>query len=162
MDELEARREIARLDYAAQTAEAAERVKHQILLVDRGLQGMLLINGGALVALFTLIGSNAHLRLVPLFVWSSFGAFAAGILLSLLANLGAFISQGQYHATAQFTAWEAQRVMQDLPSGYADQAASAYRFGRQAEIAGIVAALLALVAFVAGCGLALAGVLPKG
>ena len=160
-DEADARREIAKLDYAAQSAEAAERVKHQVMLVDRGLQGLLFINGGALVALFSLIGSSAHLQLKLDFVWAAFAMFAAGLVFSLVSNFAAFLSQGFFHAASQYTAWEAQRFIFGLDAAYADNVARSYQRGRIAELSGVVAALAALIAFIVGCGLALAGVLPR-
>jgi len=154
-------RAFARLDYETQTADAAERLKHQVLFANRAIQGLLLINGGALIALFWLIGSNSHLRLALNFVWWSFSAFAIGAVLALLASLASYFSQGYYHCTALYQAWDAQQIMCGLSSSRADATKMAFQRGRLAEIAGVAAALFSLIAFMLGCGLALGGVLPR-
>lgn len=159
-DDHEPRRRIAELDYASQTAEAAERLKFQISLVDRGIQSLMLINGGALVALFTLLGSKAPIHLDTRLLWLAFAAFAGGLALTLLANLGAFVSQWQYYVTCQYAAWDAQKIMVSAPSTYDTAIVRAASIGFVAQMAGTVSAVLALVAFVVGCGLAFAGVLP--
>ena len=151
---------IAALDYAAYSAEASDRVKHEILLVDRGIQGLMITNGGALVALFTLLGSKAQFHVIPTYLWSAFASFAFGIALAMLANLAAFLSQGFYYQASQFQAWDAQRAMHGQAATRIGQTKAIFKSGQSAECGGIAAAIVALLSFIIGCGFALIGVLP--
>ena len=153
-----ARRAIAALDHQFYASEAAERLKHQVALVERGLQSLMLVNGGALVALFALIGSSARLAIHPRYLWAAFAFFALGLVFTMLAHLGAFLSQGFYAQATMVQLWDAQREMHGLAP--TRDPAGPHRKGRHAELGGIVAALLALRGFVIGCGLAFVGVLP--
>lgn len=151
---------VARLDYDAAIADAAERVKYQVALVDRGLQGLMLINGGALVALFTLLGSKAPVHLDARLLWCAFGFFALGLALTLLANLAAFLSQGAFYTVSIMEAWDAQNALSGVAAQRSDAIQAAHRTGLHAQYAGIAVATLALFAFCLGCALAFAGVLP--
>lgn len=149
---------IARLDYDAGRAEAAERIKHQIDLAAKGLSGLTLINGGALVALFTLIGSKPEIAISMHFLWAAFACFAAGLASTIVAYFGAFVSQGQYYEVAETKSWNDQRIMFGL-TAIVDPAPSLRR-GLFAERLGVGSAVLALVLFIAGSGFALVGVAP--
>ncbi|WP_010186020.1 hypothetical protein [Sphingomonas sp. PAMC 26605] len=151
----------ARLDYEAAIADASERVKYQVALVDRGLQSLMLINGGALVALFTLLGSKAPPHFDARLLWYAFGFFALGLAMTLLANLSAFLSQAAFYAVSMMEAWDAQRAIGGLAAERTTDMHRAHRGGLHAQYAGVATAALALFAFVLGCGLAFAGVLPS-
>ncbi|WP_174286627.1 hypothetical protein [Sphingomonas bacterium] len=157
-DANDAARAIARLDYEALTAEAAQFQQRQLALVDRALQSLMLINGGALVALFTLIGSKASLHVHTQTLWDSFVLFAAGMCCTLLANFAAFFAQGLYYQSSQFQAWNAQQRAHDVPETHDFK--SPHRAGDRSEIIGIFAAFAALAAFITGCAFAFAGVVP--
>ena len=160
-DQPDPEREMARLDHEAMTAEATERLKHQVGFVDRGLQGLTLINGGALVALIAMLGGNAHLRITARSLWGAFGMFALGLTLALLANFAAYLSQGFYYQVTQFEAWDAQRRMHGLAAERRAAVVKAHRRGQHAEFGGVAAALLSLFVFILGCALALSGVAPR-
>uniref|UniRef100_UPI0035CC6ADB hypothetical protein n=1 Tax=uncultured Sphingomonas sp. TaxID=158754 RepID=UPI0035CC6ADB len=155
----EQRRATAALDYAAYTAEASERVRFQISLVERGIQSLMYMNGGALVALFTLLGSKAKIfpRLDQL--WVAFGFFVCGLAMVAITNYCAFISQIYFAQVTQKQAWDAQRIMAGQPT--IEQIDKPYRIGVRAQTVGMVAALLSLATFVAGCGFAFLGALPR-
>lgn len=151
-----------RRTYDAQTAEAAERLKFAIGIVDNGTRSLMLINGGALIALFTFIGNarkvQVGLTLSPQLLWFAFVAFSVGLVLTMLAMLGAFLSQNAFYAAAQAIAWNAQDEMAGRPARQDTE--RDVRAGQHAQYAAVGAAVLSIVAFVGGCAFALAGVLP--
>ena len=154
----DAEREMARADYIAQIAEAAQFQQRQLTLVDRGLQSLMLINGGALIALFTLLGSKAQLHVDHRLLWASFTLFAAGLAATVVSNFAAFFAQGFYYQSTQHQAWNAQKRVHALPEAHDVQ--TPYKRGDIAEVVGIGAAIVALAGFIAGCAFAFAGVVP--
>jgi len=161
MDEA-TRRDTRLRNYQAETTEALERLKFTVALVQSGIQGLTLINGGALVALFALVGAvsdRSAVKLDPSMLWLAFAAFAGGLALTMLANLGAFLSQNAFYVVATWQAWNYQDLIEGkTPSR---DVAATHRRGEQAQYAGTAAAVFALVAFVIGCGFALRGVMPS-
>jgi hypothetical protein len=60
-----------------------------------GLRSALLANGGALIAMLTFIGNRVDFK-AGTTLWIAFGAFATGLLLSLVATLLAYRVQSAY------------------------------------------------------------------
>lgn len=152
-------------DLAASRADAAERVRNQQSFAEKGLGALTVANGGALIGLFTFIGNavgkHTAIRFDLSHLWLAFGAFCVGVALTLIAYLLAFWSQVHFYRQAMH---EVERFHRSLafPDRAVDQTAEnkANSSGQKAYGVAFFAALLALAAFVAGCGLALAGVLP--
>lgn len=142
--------------YEAQNAEAAERLKFSISLAQSGLQALTLINGGALVALFTLVGSATGLKFDLSSLWWAFSMFATGLVLNVLAFLGAHLSQDRYYEMAQCLAWDAQDALTGLTSSRDPM--QSHRLGLLAQRCAIIAAILSLAAFITGSGFALSAV----
>jgi hypothetical protein len=157
----EQKREIARLDYDIYLTEAADRLKFQVEFVQAGLRSLMLINGGAIVALFTLIGNSAAATQVAVDqgkLWCAFVAFVAGLLFTLLTTFAAFFSQVFYAESTVRQAWSSQR---EMLGGVGDnEHVKPFRKGKCAEILGIACFSAALACFAIGAGFALAGVLP--
>lgn len=149
----------ARQDYAAYQAEAADRLRFQVSLVESGLKTLMLVNGGAIVALLTFLGNAADRTL---FQWSylqaGFALFALGVACAMVAHLAAFFSQGCYHEASQFQAWNAQDATADKPPSHDIEPPMAK--GAHAEFAGIALAVLGLLAFICGAVLSLWGIIP--
>ncbi|WP_336974166.1 hypothetical protein [Sphingobium aromaticiconvertens] len=133
-----------------------ERLRHSIGFAMASLQALTLINGGALVALFTFVGSSTAVRFDMSALWVAFAAFATGLVFNLLAFLGAHLSQDYFYVSAQWSAWNAELRMDGLPESY--DAVSPARIGTRAQIAGIASGIVSLIAFIVGCGFALSGV----
>jgi hypothetical protein len=150
--------EIARLDYENLKVDVAERLRFQVEFAHGTLKGLTLVNGGAIVALFTLIGAvpNAveHSR-----AWWSFAAFAVGLVLVIVASCGAFFSQSFYMKSSVVQMWNEQHKM--LGEARDEDYVSDYKRGELAEFGGIVAAFLSLGAFITGAGFALSGALAQ-
>lgn len=70
--------------YAAREEEAQLRVRAAVDLAQDAIKALLLINGGAIVALFTLIGQGAESTFVQRvnmdLIWIGFAAYAVGIV----------------------------------------------------------------------------------
>ncbi|AOF97687.1 hypothetical protein [Sphingobium sp. RAC03] len=143
-------------DYQSQSQEAAERLRFSIGFAVNGLQSLTLINGGALVALFTFVGAAGSVRFNIAMLWWSFACFAFGLVCTILAYLWAHLSQDCYYVAAQGLAWDAQdrlkAVQPDRVNIVSHVRGDLYRLG------GVACALLALFGFVAGAGFALSSV----
>lgn len=153
----DAAKTIAELEHPALAAEANERLKHQITLVDRGVQSLMLVNGGAMIALFSLLGKTG-VAIRPDWLWLAFGFFAAGLVCTLAATMAAFLSQQKFYLATVHQLWDTHRVIAGEPK-VADTKGLMKR-GNSAMTAGIVAACFALLNFCIGCGFAFAGVIP--
>lgn len=124
-------------------------------------KGHLLANGGAIVAMFTLIGQGADSSFVKgldqNMIWWAFGFFAAGLVLCLVSMIIAFEAQQfvalwleqfiQYHVEALHG-----RSSQPLEPGGAGAA-------NALTIWATLAALLSLAGFIVGAAIALASAL---
>lgn len=156
----EQRRTEARLDYESLTADASERLKMQAEIAQAIFRGLTLVNGGAIIALFTFIG-NSELTYDATNIWWAFGCFVLGLASTLVAIMAAFRSQSCYMKSSQYEAWDKQRLMLNLPlrnPGPRDYLAE-YRSGEIAEYVAIGTVSIALIAFVIGSAFALTGVL---
>ncbi len=156
---------VAEQDHAAARADAAERIKIQWSIADATMKALLLVNGGAMIALFTFVGNvmtrtatqpafdGAYLR------WS-FGAFVAGLVLALLTHALAFLSQQEALYASAKEAWRHQRIM--AAGAWENPPPDEMRHHRRFLILYAVAfglAVLSLTAFTVGCWFALSGVL---
>lgn len=152
---------LAEQEYAAHTADAVERVKIQASIADRAMQSLMIANGGAMVALFTFAGNVAKVGTSPVHLDAvglkrAFAAFVVGLAATLLAHLFAFVSQDRYYNVSMH---EAVRAQATIAKGeqVTDQAAAqaAFATGQRAYIVGLGTFLVAVIAFVVGCGFAL-------
>lgn len=156
--------EIAKLDYENLKQEAVDRLKFQVEYSQGIMRALTLVNGGAIVALFTFIGSlgaDGAVTYQPVWIWWAFAAFAAGLTLSILSGFGAFFSQYWFAMATTNEMWMKQV---EMLGGIPDPE---FLAGRDREFArgnwaigfGVLAACLSLAAFVTGSWLALKGVL---
>ncbi|HEY0148678.1 MAG TPA: hypothetical protein VGB70_06700 [Allosphingosinicella sp.] len=148
--------EIARLDYEALKAETSERMKIQADLAHSALRGLMLVNGGAIVALFTFIG-NSNASFDRSLIWWAFGFFATGLILTLAANISGFLAQTHFFLQTNLQSWNAQLEMLGGEAKY--EHIPFYKRGMIYQRGGVASAVCALVAFIVGCGFALGGVL---
>lgn len=146
-------------EFASQNAEATARLSYSIGFAQSGLQTLSLINGGALVALFGFVASSSAVTFDLAALWWAFGFFAAGLVFNICAYLGAHLAQDRYYIVAQYLVWNAQDEMADKAASH--DPIPSYKSGSIAQIAAILCAILALAAFIAGCGFALSGMAPK-
>ncbi|ASY44979.1 hypothetical protein CJD35_11415 [Sphingobium xenophagum] len=156
-----AKQDIMRMERecASQEAEATARLSYSIGFAQSGLQALTLINGGALVALFSFVGSSSAVTFDLAALWWAFGIFAAGLVFNICAYLGAHLSQDRFYIVAQYLAWNAQDAMADKDASHDPM--PPYKAGSIAQMAAMLCAILALAAFIAGCGFALSGVASK-
>lgn len=161
----EAWSKIAEGDLAAARADAAERVKAQLTIADAAMKALMLANGGAMIALFTFIGnlvakSSPALAFNTDRLWVAFSCFVVGLTAVLLCYVCAFVSQDRFYSQAmaeverQQGAW--QRSLATMPD---ERERKLNRQGARAYAIGLTLALVAIVAFMTGCGFALSGVL---
>lgn len=130
--------------------EYIERIRVQALLAEKLLAALMLVNGGAIIGLFTFIGSaGAQLSLNTVLIWWGFAAFIVGLLAALSAFVCAFLSQHHYTHACHHEI-----------DGRADLERAEIIAGGKVYAAGIVAALGSVIAFGCGAFLSLSGVLP--
>ncbi len=153
-------RERARLEYEARSAEVKLRIENQVKKLEALFKNLTLINGGAIIALFTLLGNleKSKLALDTSLLWWAFAAFSGGLIFTTVASGMSF--QAQYHLSirAKRQAWNEQAAMFGLDAEH--DALSPFERGKRYMAAMWVASLMAMVAFVVGAASAMGAVLP--
>jgi hypothetical protein len=152
------------LDEELARSEAIERLKFQVSFSETVFRNLILVNGGAVIGLFTFIGNvsdeNFIFRLNERLLWFSFGGFCCGVFLALLSAFGAFFSQKFFYESAMNELWMIQTFNQTGNVGEDGRITPARR-GDIALSLGVVSAILSTMAFITGAALALWAVLPK-
>ncbi len=150
------RREFARLDYEAQIQEGNDRLKYQVDFSQSLLRNMVLVNGGAIISLFTFIG-NSQSQFDEFYTRFAFGSFAVALTATLFAYIGGFFSQQMFMEVSLYQAWNAQQIMHGGTHEY-DVKGSLKR-GNIAMWTALGLAFFGLIAFIVGAYCALEGVL---
>ncbi|MFZ0268356.1 hypothetical protein [Caulobacter sp.] len=164
MDESERAQKVHELLFAAETAEMADRLRYQVQFADSALKSLMLMNGGAIVGLFTFIGNTAGkhaaitLKGAPL--WWAFGSFVLGMVLAMLSNIGAFLSQ-DFFANATGREREETLIRLRGDNRVWKPPTVFMRAGIAAQFGGIAAAILSLCVFAFGCWCALSAVIAR-
>ena len=98
---------VLELQHASFTEEARDRLKMQESLAEAAFRSLVLVNGGAIIALFTLIGSNAEVaKQVPgPSLWFALAAFGAGLAATILSNIAGFVMQIHYATMTERQMW---------------------------------------------------------
>jgi len=139
---------------------ARERMQTTQAAALMGVRNLLLINSGAIVALFTVLGHLDTLTVQTARLYWAFALFVAGALVAMLATLLTFRSQNDFWTVEQQTA---DRVFQELSARYGGSAAPTTPLptavvAAWTRPASIACAVLSLVFFALGSGMALAGI----
>ncbi len=152
----EVSRQIAKLDYEAYLDESNERLRYQTEFAQSALKNLNLVNGGAIIALFTFLG-NDGVAFDKSAIWWSFFLFSIALFLSLFAYFGAYFSQSYFMQVTGNQMWNAQRRMH----GYEET----YKFDREMKLGNfalylaIGLTIASLLLFVAGAFFALQSIL---
>jgi hypothetical protein len=150
-------RHIAQLDFELAKLDVLERLKFQAEFAQTAWKSLTLVNGGAIVALFTFIG-NARPMLDQSRIWIGFVCFAVGLSTNIVSIMAGFLAQAFYMKTTTSAAWNKQAEMHGYAPQYADEQMREARIGDIWEVVAIAACVLSLVTFVIGAGFSLAGV----
>lgn len=148
-------------------ADAAERVRFQESLAAKLLNALLIAHGGGIVALFTFVGglmarADAPIQLRPGAIWAGFACFVGGLTLALAAYICAFLSQHHFYMQAVEEAKRAERALfMDMPQIDRTAERMSNAAGYRHYHRGLAAIGLSVTLFLAGGGLALAGLLPR-
>ncbi len=148
-------------DFEKYSTEEAQRLGFQHEFAQAALKSSVLVNGGAIVALFTFLG-NDKAALDPDWLFWSFGCFAFALASGLAAYLGAFLSQAFYMNAVAYRATKSRNAMGNIP----DEDHHDTKADRQAKLGniaigfGIGACVVSLAGFVAGSLCALLGLVP--
>ena len=143
-------------DYAANIADAADRLRFQTEFSQSALKNLHLVNGGAIIALLTFIG-NSSATFGERSMWWAFFWFASGLGSSLIAYFGAYFSQVAFMEVSLKLAWNAQRRSVGVEEVYDFK--PDFALGNRALYFGISAAVASLMSFVVGSFVALGGLL---
>ena len=152
------------LDEELARSEVIERLKFQVGFSESVFKNLTLVNGGAIIGLFTFIGNakdkNFLFELNEQLLWFSFGGFCFGIFLALISAFGAFFSQKFFYESAMNELWMIQTFDSTGDVGE-DGRLTPVRRGDIALSLGVISAMLSAIAFITGAALALWAVLPK-
>ncbi|WP_257554162.1 hypothetical protein [Sphingobium sp. CFD-2] len=150
-------REIYRLNHDAKLAEESARLTYQTDFAQAALKNLMLVNGGAVVALLTFIG-NSQATFDRAAMSVAFSSFIGGLLLGLAAYILAYFSQAFFmnmnaleRSNTQF-----KMVMLDEPH----KTDPTRRIGNCALYAAIGAAVGSVAAFGIGAWHAMNSILP--
>lgn len=149
-------KQLAAEDYEAAIGEAGERLRFQVDFAQSVLKSLLIVNGGAIVSLLTLIG-NSDASFSKRDIWWSFFWFAGGVATALAAYFGAFLSQYFFLQSTTHEAWNAQLASKAIKPRYDPKAP--LRFGNRALWVAFCFAIFSLMQFVTGSFVALGGIL---
>ncbi|MGE0532112.1 MAG: hypothetical protein AB7G40_14475 [Hyphomonadaceae bacterium] len=86
------KRELDKARVEALYRSATERGKFVIDFAMLGLRSLTLVNGGAIVGILTFLGHNEHMAVRPA-LWAGFSSLIAGLALSLIAIVCAYVAQ---------------------------------------------------------------------
>lgn len=147
---------IARDDYERENKEAESRLQYQIDYSQSLLRTLIIVNGGAIIAIFTFIGNDGR-KFDQSYIYSAFASFSVGIVLTLLAYIAAFLSQLYFMNASLAAAWNAQAKSFGKSPQHDEK--KSYKFGNVVLFVGFGFAVGSMVAFLLGAYFALRGVL---
>ena len=146
---------VLELGYASFRDEARERLKMQETLAQACFRSLVLVNGGAIIALFSLIGSNARIasEVSGGQLWFAFAAFAAGLTAIIVANLAGFFMQVHYASTTERQMWNKELELAGREPLYDVEAC--LKAGEWWEKAAVWCVILSLACFGLGSSLSI-------
>ena len=147
---------ISQENYQEFLAEASDRLRFQVDFAQSEMWNLLLVNGGGILALLTLIGNSA-VEFSADAIWYAFLWFALGLALSLAAYFCAFMSQYFFLRSTSAQAWNAQQIFHGQQPKYNFQKDD--DFGDLAAFIGLGACFFSLICFVIGAFVSLSGIL---
>lgn len=153
----DADRKIAEVDSAFWREDALKRLDGASGYAQAVWKSLMLMNGGAIVALFTLIG-NSGAAVERYWLWWAFGSFVLGLASTLGSNATGFVCQSYYMHQSTKRAWNAQEIMHSRKPVFDEKKPGV--LGELWEIVSIVLAVCALLLFIVGSGFALAALKP--
>ena len=149
-------RQIAALDIQFFRDDANVRLESLSQFAQAIWKGLTLVNGGAIVALFTVLG-NVDLAVDKTKLWWAFAAFAVGLITNLASVLFAYLTQSAYWKQSVHSVWNAQEIVLGRPHKYDTE--KIFGIGSKAEWIAFCLAIASLLGFVCGSMFALQGVL---
>lgn len=145
-------REIAKEDFSIYFDDAKERLGHAISLGQSALRSLFLVNGGAILALLTLVGNSGAIverrALFWAFIW-----FGAGMMATLISSILFALSQMFFMQSSNEEGWKAQATYHG--TSYPKDGTRDDQIGDVTISATIILAILALVLFLCGSFVAL-------
>ncbi len=146
------KRKYAEDDFKVYFDDAHARLGHAISLGQGTVRSLFLVNGGALIALLTLVGNTGveveHRALFFAFIW-----FGAGLFLTLVASLTFALSQMFFMQSSNTEGWKAQAAKHGHE--YSENGDLDDRRGDTFLASTIVLALFSIVFFIIGSFVAL-------
>lgn len=113
MDENERIRDINRRDYEGHQSDAVQRLQFQHDFAQSALRTLVLVNGGAIIGLFTFIG-NGRAAFDGAGLKCAFAWLVVALFLSMFAYFGAFYSQANYMNASAYAAVASREALGNL------------------------------------------------
>ena len=152
-------RKIAALDQHFFQSSAMIRLESISNFAQSLWKSLMIVNGGAIVALFTLLG-NSDLAVDRYWLWWAFFMFAIGLGTTLFSNLTAYVTQSAYWQQDISGAWNAQEQMHGRFPKWEKNVNRSSAIGNVFEWTALVSAIIGLAAFLGGSWCALTAVIP--
>jgi hypothetical protein len=153
-DHAEFRRDLDKMRAEHFYKASLERSKLVIDFALLGIRSLIIVNGGALVALLTFLGHYENTA-IQNDLWLAFGYWSAGLACALATIVFAYITQQTLtyseHAGAQFIFFNVYRGMERAEKEQRREHEHYHELGGVLQIAGIQSALVSFAMFVVGC-----------
>lgn len=161
-DEIDERiRDVNWRDYAEHQKEVAARLQYQFEYAQSALRTLVLVNGGAIIALFTFIG-NEKAAFDRDGLWLSFAWLVVALFCSLFAYFGAFFSQASFMQHSAYCAQGSREAAGGLnPDPHRrENERKARRNGNWFMVIGLASSFASLGFFALGAWAALSAMVP--
>jgi hypothetical protein len=141
---------IAWLQECHQDARARLEVSRELSIA--GLKSLQLINGGAIIALFALLGTDSEFakRISDAEIYIAFAGFAVGLIAGLAAFICSYLAQESFSGYEQDVANNSFEALGGLPFSAADE--GQLKVGAYFGKAALLSAVAGLICFLIGAG----------
>lgn len=147
------------MQHTAFRDEVLERLRIQAAIAQLAFRMLVLANGGAIVALFTLMGSGSPIanRAPNVMLWLGFGLFASGLVFTIGALVCGFFMQLNFTNATLSQMWNKEHEL--LGVSPQNDVNTEMRRGSRWEVAAVALTVLGLVGFVGGAAFCFAAFL---
>lgn len=147
---------VARLQQYYEDARARIRAVTDLAVL--WLKSMILLAGGGIVGLFTLLGNVGELTVQPRPLWFAFALLVASLVSSMTSLFCGYLGQDAFYDAEFTTAENIYKAVTHLEG--AKDPTNAWAEGKRWHLPALAFAVLALACFTVGCGFALSAVRP--
>ena len=148
-------RKIAREDFEVYFDDARARLGHAVTLAQGAIRSLVLVSGGAILSLLTLVG-NSSVEVEKVALYWAFFWFGGALVTGLLSSILAAVSQINYMMSSTEEGWKAQA--ESYGKAYPNDGTNDDRLGDRATLFALSSAIFSLILFIVGSFVALGAI----